>query len=140
MSVPEILQLAQRFYATLADANGAAILATLDRDLHAEITAGLPEGWGGVYDGGLELLERCWRPMFAKIEVRPDPHRYLPCVPDIVVVQREYQICNRPAGSRQTAAFIHILEFTGGRIRRLVQVTDSARWHEALAADLSGSH
>jgi ketosteroid isomerase-like protein len=136
MNASERVQLAQRFYGALAAGDVAVILATLERDLRAEITVGLPEGWGGVYASARELLEQCWRPMFDKVEVRPMPREYFACAQDSVVVHGEYRIRSRATGDRRTAAFVHLLEFADGRIARLLQVTDSARWHEVVGADL----
>lgn len=128
----ENLEVTKRFYAALTARDAQALLSVLDPELHAEITAGLPQGWGGTYTSARDMLERCWRPIFQQLDIRPVPREYLPSDPDNVVVLGDYQIRSRATGARHDAAFVHVLEFNDRRIRRLAQVTDSARWHQAL--------
>jgi 2-(1,2-epoxy-1,2-dihydrophenyl)acetyl-CoA isomerase len=50
-----------------------------------------------------------------------------------MVVTGRYVGQARGTGRALDAAFAHVLRFAGdGRISELVQITDTARWHEAL--------
>lgn len=126
------LETVQRLYRALADPDPAELLDVLDPNLHANITAGLPHGWGGIYTTAVELMERCWRPIFSQLAVHPVPEEYLVCDPDRIVVLGRYQGQTRATGRTLDAAFAHVLQVEHGRIISLVQITDSARWHEAL--------
>ncbi len=127
------LRIAERFYRALATSDTRTLLELLDPQLHAEITAGLPHGWGGVYSGSRDMLDRCWRPIFTQLAVRPVPREYLPCDEDRVVVLGRYHGHSRATGRQLDAAFAHVLRLRDQRIYELVQITDSARWHDALA-------
>jgi uncharacterized protein len=139
-SVGTRIEVVQRFYAALLDGDMSALLGTLDPHFRAELTPGLPNGWGRTYSGARDLLDKCWRPMFAQAEIRAVPRRYLPSPPSVVVAVGDYRITHRVTGSRSEASFVHIFEFAGGRIVELVQVTDSARWHQALGTAAARDH
>lgn len=55
----EALEVAERFYRALQAADPRLLLDVLDPAFGAEVTAGLPEGWGGTYRSREEMLERC---------------------------------------------------------------------------------
>jgi uncharacterized protein len=94
----------------------------------------MPEGLGGSYEGPEAMLRRCWAPVFALLDVRPVPDEYLPAGADRVVVIGRYLGTARPTGRPLSAAFAHVLRFADGLVTELVQITDTQRWHEALAA------
>jgi ketosteroid isomerase-like protein len=66
------------------------------------------------------------------LETRPVPDEYLPAGPDRMVVIGRYLGHARATGRAHDAAFAHILRFGRGRVSELVQITDTARWQEAL--------
>jgi ketosteroid isomerase-like protein len=43
-----------------------------------------------------------------------------------------YQGHSRSTGRIHDAAFAHILQFRAQRICKLIQITDSVRWHDAI--------
>jgi uncharacterized protein len=94
----------------------------------------MPEGLGGSYDGPEAMLRGCWARVFALLDVRPVPDEYLPAGGDRVVVIGRYLGTARATGRPLSAAFVHILRFADGLVTELVQITDTERWHEALAA------
>lgn len=124
---------ADRFYGALGAGDPRALLDVLDSAFEAQVTAGLPQGWGGTYRSAKEMLERCWGPIFAVIDMRPVPERFLETEGDCLVVLGRYQGSVRPTGAELDAAFVHVLRVRNGRLAELAQITDSARWHEALA-------
>ncbi|HET9102555.1 MAG TPA: nuclear transport factor 2 family protein [Solirubrobacteraceae bacterium] len=129
------LAVTERFYAALAAADARALLELLDPSFRAELTDGLPEGWGGVYTGAHDMLERGWGPIFRVLDSRPVAQEYLACGPDRLVVLGRYQGRHRGSGRALDAAFAHVLDLAGGRIRSLRQITDSARWHDCVRGD-----
>lgn len=129
------LVVTERFYAALAAADARALLELLDPSFHAELTEGLPEGWGGVYTTARDMLDRGWGPIFRVLGSRPVPEEYLACGPDRIVVLGRYQGRHRRTGRLLDATFAHVLGFAGGRIRSLRQITDSARWRDCVMGD-----
>lgn len=129
---PRNVETVQRLYRALADPDPAELLEVLDPNLHANITAGLPNGWGGTYTTAADLIQRCWRPMFSQLAIHPVPQEYLLCEPDRIVVLGRYRGQSRAAGRPLDAAFAHVLQLEHDRIIGLVQITDSARWHQTL--------
>ncbi|HET6867488.1 MAG TPA: nuclear transport factor 2 family protein [Solirubrobacteraceae bacterium] len=129
---PRNVETVQRLYRAITDPDLAELLEVLDPNLHADFTVGLPQGWGGTYTTAADLIERCWRPMFSRLAIHPVPQEYILCESDQIVVLGRYQGQSRATGRTLDAAFAHVLQFEHDRIIRLVQITDSARWHEAL--------
>jgi uncharacterized protein len=130
--MPTNLETAHRLYAAFAAADGPALLALLDPGFQAEVTAGLPEGWGGRYEGAERMLSECWGAVFTRLDTHPVPSEYLEAADGRIVVLGRYLGRARDTGRAHDAAFAHVLRFRDGRICGLVQITDSERWHEAL--------
>ena len=126
------LELAKKFYRGLGAADPSVLLDVLHPGFRAKVTAGLPHGWGGTYESAREMLERCWARVFASLDIRPIPEEYLPSGPERLVVLGRYVGAGRSTDRKLDAAFAHVLRFRDGRITELIQITDSARWHEAL--------
>jgi uncharacterized protein len=94
----------------------------------------MPNGWGGVYEGGETTLREVWGPVFAVLDTCPVPDEYIRADDGRIVVVGHYVGKARATGRPHDAAFVHILSFADGAIIELVQVTDTARWHDALAS------
>ena len=97
------------------------------------VSEGMPDGLGGTYDGAEAMLRECWARVFALLDLRPVPAEYLPVADDRMVVLGRYEGTARATGSPLSAAFAHVLRFADGRVCELVQITDTARWRDALA-------
>ena len=128
------LDTARALYAAFEAADGPALLELLDPGFEAEVTAGLPDGWGGHYEGPEVMLRECWARVFARLDSHPVPSEYLEAGDGRIVVLGRYLGRARDTGRPHEAAFAHVLRFRDGRIRALVQITDSERWHDALRA------
>jgi ketosteroid isomerase-like protein len=48
------------------------------------------------------------------------------------IAARLYEAFAAHDGRPLSAAFAHVLRFAGGRVPEIVQITDTARWHDAL--------
>jgi len=108
-------------------------MATLAPDFRGVVAAGMPNGWGGTYDGPEAMLRGVWGPVFQALDTGPVPEEYIQAPDGRIVVVGHYRGSARKTGRPHEAAFVHILRFGDGAIIELVQVTDTARWHEALA-------
>jgi ketosteroid isomerase-like protein len=126
------LQAARRLYDAFAAGDAKALLTAVTPGFRGVVSEGMPHGLGGTYDGAQTMLRDCWARIFALIDSRPVPAEYLPVDGRIVVLGR-YAGTARATGRPLSAAFAHILSFAGGRVSELVQITDTARWHDALA-------
>ncbi len=124
----------ERVYRAFEAGDGAALLELMHPRFVGVVTEGLPSGWGGVHRGPERMFADCWAPVFAVLETRPVPEEIVEAVDGRVIVTGRYLGRARGTGRRHEAAFVHLLTLADdGRVIGLVQVTDSARWHEALA-------
>lgn len=133
------LQTARRLYEAFAAHDAAALLAVLAPGFRGVVAEGMPQGLGGAYDGAETMLRDCWARVFALLELRPVPAEYLLAAGDRMVVLGRYEGTARGTGRPLSAAFAHVLRIADGRVRELVQVTDTARWHDALGSPALGA-
>lgn len=126
------LAAARRLYDAFEAHDGRALLEAMSPSFRGVVSAGMPRDLGGVYDGPDRMLAGCWSQVFAALDTRPAPDEYLPAGSDRMVVTGRYVGHARGTGRALDAAFAHVLRFADGRVSELVQITDTARWHEAL--------
>ncbi|MFI6387946.1 nuclear transport factor 2 family protein [Nonomuraea sp. NPDC050540] len=122
------------FYSAAQTADGGAILALLHPDFEARTAPGMPCGAGGVFSGPTEALTRVWGAVFAEYDTAPYDETWQETADGTVVVTGHYRGRARATGREYEAEFVHLWRVADGRISRLHQYTDTARWHEALAA------
>jgi len=127
------LQAARQLYAALRAQDPGAVLSALTPQFRGIVSEGMPAGLGGTYDGRETMLRDCLARVFAVIDLRPAPAEYLPVSADRMIVLGRYEGTARTTGRPLSAAFAHILRFADGRVSELAQITDTARWHDALA-------
>ena len=126
---------AEALYAAFAETDAEALLAILAPDFRGVVSAGMPAGLGGIYEGPEQMLRDCWAQVFAKLDTRPLAEEYLATAGgERMVVLGHYRGQARESGRPHEASFAHVLRFEDGRIVELIQITDTQRWHEALAA------
>jgi ketosteroid isomerase-like protein len=130
-SAPDVAVVA-RFYEALAVADAAALLTLLHPSFVGITSPGLPDGWGEVYDSAQKMLRDCWGRIFAKLVVRPEPREYLRAEDGRIVVVGKYVGRARGTGRMLDAQFVHFLRLKDDRILELEQITDTARWRDAL--------
>ena len=72
--------------------------------------------------------------MFEAYDVTPEVTRYVETGgPELVAIGR-YVGSARGTGRPLDAAFVHVLEIRDGCVASLEQITDTHRWHDAIAA------
>jgi ketosteroid isomerase-like protein len=128
----ENLRVAMRLYQALAARDRRVLLETLAVDFRGRLSDGMPLGLGGVYEGADAMLRDCWAVLFAAIEVSPVPEEFIPAGEDRIVVIGRYIGTARATGRPLSAAFAHILRLEDGHVTELIQITDTARWQQAL--------
>jgi ketosteroid isomerase-like protein len=122
---------AQEIYDALGRRDAAALQRLLDPECEGEVTAGLPAGIGGLYRGR-EAVLGMWGRVARLFDIRPEPAEYLSTADGRLLVLGRYRGQARATGREVDAAFAHVLTVRGGRLQRLVQITDSQRWSDAL--------
>ena len=125
-------QIARRLYRAFAAHDATALLAVLAPGFRGVVSEGMPHGLGGAYDGAETMLRDCWARVFALLDICPVPAEYLPVGGDRMVVLGRYEGTARHTGRPLSAAFAHVLRIADGRVCELTQITDTARWHDAL--------
>lgn len=124
---------ATRLYAALAAVDVDALAALLHPEFTGHVSDGMPLAVGGAVDGAEQMLVGVWGRVASAYDVAPQPAEYLEVAPDRVIVLGHYRGRSRETGTAFDAAFAHDLRIADGRIRRLVQITDTRRWYDVLA-------
>lgn len=117
---------ARTLYDAFARGDGAALAAALHPEVVGEVTRGLPHELGGIHSGP-EAMMRMWGRAGRKTPLRP--------VPDEIsaLADGRLLVLGRYVGGGHEAAFAHVITFEGELVKHLVQITDSAIWHRAVA-------
>jgi uncharacterized protein len=126
------METAEALYEAFDAHDGKALMALLHPDFRGDVTPGMPNGWGGVYSGSETMVRECWARVFGELDIRPVPEELLPTADGRIVVLGTYRGTARATGNELAAVFAHVLAFRDGQVSVITQITDSARWHEAL--------
>lgn len=130
------LAAARRLYAAFAAVDLPALLELLTDDFRGVVSQGMPAGLGGTYEGPETMLRECWGRVYGVFDTRPIPEEYLLVAgEDRMIVLGCYRGTARTSGRLHEAAFAHVLRFRGSQVTELVQITDTRRWHDALAPE-----
>jgi 2-(1,2-epoxy-1,2-dihydrophenyl)acetyl-CoA isomerase len=125
-------ELAAALYAALADGDRDTLAGLLHPDFTGHATEGLPAGLGGTYPDATSMRRGFWGQIARSFDARAEPSAYHQLDDGRLLVQGRYVGVARTGGGKLDAEFIHLLRFAEGRIAGLDQLTDSARWVEAL--------
>jgi ketosteroid isomerase-like protein len=123
-------EVARRLYDAFAARDGAALMSVLHPSFVGVVSAGMPLGVGGRYQGPETMLAEVWAPVLSAYDVVPTPDELIPAGSERVVAIGAYRGTQRTTGARVNAAFAHVLDIDDGRVRELVQITDTASWPE----------
>jgi 2-(1,2-epoxy-1,2-dihydrophenyl)acetyl-CoA isomerase len=126
-------QMAMDLYAALAGGDRERLAALLHPEFTGHATEGLPAGLGGSYPDPSSMRREFWGGIARRFDARAEPTAYHHLDDGRLLVQGRYVGVARDSGRALDAEFVHLLRFADGRIIGLEQVTDSARWSEALA-------
>lgn len=128
--------LARRLYVALAAGDREGTDALLHPGFIGRTTAGLPLELGGTYDGPEAMRRDFWWRIGRSYVARAKPLEFGMLEDGRLVVFGQYEGAAREGGALN-AEFVHVLSFAEGRISGLHQLTDSARWRDALAGGSS---
>jgi 2-(1,2-epoxy-1,2-dihydrophenyl)acetyl-CoA isomerase len=127
------IEIAGRLYRALADGDRAELDALLDPAFSGVAADGMPFGIGGGHDSPKAMLRDFWGQIARHFTARAVPDRFLPAGAGRILVTGRYTGTSRETGGTLDAAFAHLIDIAGGRIIRLEQFTDTARWAAAAA-------
>lgn len=121
----------RRLYTALADGDRDTLDAILDPDFVGVLAAGMPGGVGGEHRGAEAMRRDGWGGIGRHFADRAEPDRIDALADGRLLVSGHYRGRGRRGGAELEAAFTHVVTVIGGRLTRLEQLTDTARWAAA---------
>jgi 2-(1,2-epoxy-1,2-dihydrophenyl)acetyl-CoA isomerase len=127
-------ELVRALYRALAAGDREALDTLLDPDFVGEAAAGLPLDLGGRYVGA-RAMRGFWRTVGRAYDLTAQPHDIAALADGRLLVTGVYVGTARATGRKLEAAFTHTFTVANGRLTGLQQLTDTARWIEALTPE-----
>lgn len=127
-------ELVQRVYAALLAGDRETLGELLDPDFEGVLADGMPLALGGRRRGAQAMQREGWWAIGRAFEVRAEPEEWIPCEDGRLLVLGRYRGRARATGGPLDAAFAHLWTARAGRLVALWQLTDTARWAQALEA------
>ncbi|MBN9758230.1 Enoyl-CoA hydratase [Pseudonocardia sp. Ae406_Ps2] len=121
----------RRLYTALADGDRDTLDAILDPDFVGVLAAGMPGDVGGEHRGAEAMRRDGWGGIGRHFAARAEPDRIDALADGRLLVSGHYRGRGRRGGAELEAAFTHVVTVAGGRLTRLEQLTDTARWAAA---------
>ncbi|MEW9527317.1 nuclear transport factor 2 family protein [Microbispora sp. NPDC049125] len=118
---------------TFAAQDPGELLAVLHPEFVGRVSPGMPLDVGRVHHGPQAMLRDCWAVIFKELDTFPAAEEFVWSGPDRVIALGRYRGTARRTGRPHDAVFAHDLRLRDGLVVELTQVTDTARWHDALA-------
>jgi 2-(1,2-epoxy-1,2-dihydrophenyl)acetyl-CoA isomerase len=127
--------LATRLYRALAAGDREGLEEILHPGFEGRTTEGLPLALGGTYAGPDAMRREFWGRIARSYHAQAEPAEFGHLDDGRLLVTGRYTGEARESGGKLDARFVHLLRFAEGRVAALDQLTDSARWTEALAPE-----
>lgn len=127
----EIIAKGEQLYAALNSDDMEALQGLFSPDFRGELTAGLPQGLGRIYDGLDTMMAEGWGAVGEYFDMGPQPEK-LYDGGDVLIGRGWYVGTAKPTGKPFRAAFAHFWSYDGECFTGVHQVTDSATWEQAL--------
>jgi ketosteroid isomerase-like protein len=127
-----ILVRGHELYAALASGDAETLRRLLTPDFQGHLSEGMPLGLGRSFDGLEPMMSNGWAAIDRCFEVNPQPDELIDGG-GVLIARGNYVGTARPTGRLLRAAFAHFWRFDGQRFTAVQQVTDTAKWHEAIA-------
>ncbi len=122
-----IEDLVRATYPALAAGDSAALDELLDPEFTSSFAEGMPVA-GGIHRGREAARQDGWWAIGRRYAVRAEPDDYVPCADGRLLVLGRYRGRARSGDGVVDAAFMHLWTARDGRLVKLHQVTDTARW------------
>lgn len=131
------IEVARSLYGALETGDREVLARVLHTDFTGHATEGLPFGLGGDYGSPKDMRRSFWGGIAAHYVAAARPTEFVPLDDGRLYVAGRYVGKGTETGAVLDAEFVHVLSFTDGAISRLVQLTDSQRWQEAVQPPVS---
>lgn len=125
------IETARALYTALATGDREVLKNVLHPSFTGHATEGLPFGLGGDYTDAADMRRNFWGGIAQQYSAAARPEEFLGLEDGRLYVAGKYVGTGKSTGAALDADFVHVLTFVDGRVSRLVQLTDSHRWHEA---------
>jgi ketosteroid isomerase-like protein len=129
--VSDIIAKGEELYTALRASDVETLHRLLSPNFRGELTAGLPHGFGRVYEGLEKMIGEGWSAVDKSFDIDPQADK-LYDGGDALIARGWYVGTAKPTGKPVHAAFAHFWSFDGQRFTGMHQVTDSATWERAL--------
>ncbi|HEV7252052.1 MAG TPA: hypothetical protein VGN97_02995 [Mesorhizobium sp.] len=127
----DILAKGEQLYVALRTGDVEVLYRLLSPNFRGELTAGLPHGFGRVYEGLDVMIGQGWSAVGEYFQIGPQVDRMYDGG-DVLIGRGWYMGTAKPTGKPVRAAFAHFWSYDGERFTGVQQVTDSATWAAAL--------
>ncbi len=127
-----IIPKGEELFTALRGGDVDALHRLLIPDFRGELTAGLPHGFGRVYEGLDSMINDGWGAVGEYFEMVPEIEE-LYDGGDVLIARGHYVGKAKPTGKSVRAAFAHFWAFDGEQFTGVYQVTDSATWEQGLS-------
>ncbi|MBN9797478.1 enoyl-CoA hydratase [Pseudonocardia sp. UM4_GMWB1] len=121
----------RRLYPALAEGDRETLDAILHPGFVGVLADGMPGGVGGEHRGAEAMRRDGWGGIARNFAARAEPERFTPTADGRMLVSGRYRGRGRRGGGELDAAFTHVVTVADGRLTRLEQLTDTARWAAA---------
>lgn len=128
----DIIAKGEQLYAALRSGDIDPLHRLLSPNFRGELTAGLPHGFGRVYEGLETMIDEGWSAVGEYFAMEPQVDK-LYDAGNILIGRGWYIGTAKPSGKTIRAAFAHFWPFDGQQFTGVYQVTDSAVWRDALS-------
>ncbi|OZD71130.1 enoyl-CoA hydratase [Rhodococcus sp. 05-340-1] len=126
------IETARALYAALASGDREVLKNVLHPSFRGHATEGLPFGLGGDYSDAADMRRNFWGGIAKEYSAAARPEEFVGLEDGRLYVAGRYVGTGRSTGATLDAEFVHVLTFVDGKVSKLVQLTDSQRWHEAV--------
>ena len=124
-------EIAKETYEAFGRGDVEAVLGNFDPDVEWQAAEGLP--WGGTHRGGQNVAENVFGAVMQAVEgFTVNPERYIESG-DTVVVLGRYSGRGNENGKPLDAAFAHVWNFKGDKLKVFNHFTDTAKFNEAIS-------
>ena len=124
--------LVRQLYDAIVTGDTEAFARLLHPEFQGVIADGMPAG-AGHHDGPDAMWADGWKQIGLAFAAGPKPDEITPMADGRVLVSGRYTGHGRRGGGPLDASYTHVFSFADGRISGVVQVSDTARWRDAVS-------
>lgn len=133
------IETARALYSALATGDREVLKKVLHPTFSGHATEGLPFGLGGDYADAADMRRNFWGGIAKEYSASARPEEFVGLDDGRLYVSGKYVGEGKSTGAALDAEFVHVLTFLDGTVSRLVQLTDSHRWHQAVDRTARGA-